>query len=120
MNTSDFRAGDDDSVVTKEDWEIFPMPKKNIKFKIKRKFSEEDVKRLKKGHCPMEMEDRWFYYYEDGKVYYHRSWSGNCIYIVELNLKSSTHTVTVNRDETQYSNTDINEDMETIDYLLCM
>lgn len=107
-------------IVTKNDWDIMPMPEKNTTFKIKRKFSDTDIERLKKGHCPSEMEDKWFYYYEDGKVYYHRSWSGICVYIVELHLITNKHIVTVNRDENQYSNIDIDEDIETINCLLNM
>lgn len=105
-------------IVTKADWNIEPMPEKNAQFTIKRKFTEEQIKRLKKGHIPEEMEDRWFYYYEDGKIYFHRSWSGNCIFIVEFNFKTNMHLVTVNRDENQYSNTDIDEDIELINELL--
>ncbi|MCQ2480294.1 MAG: hypothetical protein MJ120_06585 [Clostridia bacterium] len=108
----------DDYIVTKNDWDTSPMPQKNAQFKIKRKFSDENIARLKKGHLPEEMEDRWLYYYEDGKVYFHRSWSGICVYIVELNYRHNKHLVTVNRDENQYSNTDIDEDIETINELL--
>lgn len=109
---------DDDYIVTKADWDISPMPEKNAQFTIKRKFSDADINRLKKGHLPEEMEDRWFFYYEDGKAYFHRSWSGNCIFIVAFNFKTNKHIVTVNRDENQYSNTDFDEDIETINDLL--
>lgn len=112
------RERDRNYIVTKNDWEIYPMPAQTTQFVIKRKFSDAQIARLKRGHLPEEMEDRWFYYYEDGKVYFHRSWSGNCIYIVELGLKTNKHTVTVNRDEYQYANADIEEDIETINYLL--
>ena len=103
--------------VTKDLWQITPMPEKNTQFTIKRKFTDAEIHRIKLGHLPAEMEDRWFSYYEDGKVYYHRSWSGCCIYIVELNLKKNKHIVTVNRDEREYTNTDINEDIELINEL---
>lgn len=118
MDRSDRR--DEEYIVTKDDWDIMPMPEKSMQFALQRKFSEADINRLKRGHCPREMEDRWFYYYEDGKVYFHRSWTGNCIFIVELNLKSNKHIVTVNRDENQYSNTDLDEDIELINSLLSM
>lgn len=105
-------------IVTKEDWSISPMPEKNTQFKIKRKLSKADLERLKRGHYPEEMEDRWFYYYEDGNVYFHRSWSGNCIVIVNLNKRFGKYLVTVNRDENQYNNTDIDEDIELVNELL--
>lgn len=109
---------DEDYIVTKADWETTPMPEKNTQFTIKRKFSDAEINRLKRGYAPEEMEEKWFYYYEDGKVYFHRSWTGSCIYIVEFHFKTNEHIVTVNRDENQYTNTDIDEDIETINDLL--
>lgn len=116
MNRRDER--DRERIVTKDDWETIPMPEKNTQFKIKRKFSEEEINRLKRGHCPTEMEDKWFYYYEDGKIYFYRSWSGICVYIVDLKKRFGKYLVTVNRDENQYSNTDIDEDIELVNELL--
>lgn len=108
----------DEGIVTKDLWDIEPMPEKNTQFILKRKFRDETIKYLKKGFCPSEMGEKWFYYYEDGKLYFHRSWSGFCIYIVEFNFKTNKHIVTVNRDESQYTNTDIEEDIEELNSLL--
>lgn len=109
---------DENYIVTKADWEIEPMPEKTAQFTIEHKFSEVAINCLKKGHLPEEMEDRWFYYYEDGKEYFHRSWTGSCIFIVEFDFKTNKHIVTVNRDENQYNNTDIAEDIELVKNLL--
>lgn len=111
---------DNEYIVTKGDWEISPMPEKNTQFIIKRKFSDEEMTKIKRGHYPEEMEDRWFSYYEDGKLFVHRSWSGICIFIVELSFERNQHIVTVNRDEYQYANSDIEEDTELINELLTM
>ena len=113
-------------IATKEDWEIYPMPEKNTSFKIKRKFNAQEIENLKAGHIPEEMEDRWFSYFEDNKLYIHRSWSGNCIFIVEFDFRSgflskftgNKHRVTVNRDENQYNCDSIDEDIELLDELL--
>lgn len=40
--------------------------------------------RLSLGLIPEEMEDKWFIYLEDNKLYCHRSWTGLCAYIVEF------------------------------------
>ena len=102
------------------------MPSKNAEFTLKRRFTDEEINRLKSGHIPEEMEDRWFSYFEDNKLYIHRSWSGICIYIVEfgfqsnfiLNFKANKHRVIVNRDDSQYTCTDIEEDIEQLNDLL--
>ena len=102
---------------TKNDWEIYPMPQATAKFTLKRHFTDDELEKLKLGHIPGEMEDRWFCYYEDGKLFVHRSWSGSCIYIMEFS-KSDRHKVTVNRDSRQYTCTDNKEDAETLACLL--
>lgn len=101
-------------IATREDWETCPMPEETASFKIKKKLKKEDIIRLKCGHIPREMEDKWFSYFEDGKLYIHRSWSGLCIYIVTFNTITNRHKVIVNRDDNQYACTDINEDIETL------
>jgi hypothetical protein len=36
------------------------------------------------GLLPVQMEDKWFIYYEEDWLYLHRSWTGACIYGVHL------------------------------------
>lgn len=106
-------------VATKEDWEISPMPEKTVVFKFKRRFTKEEIESIKCGHIPSDMDDRWFTYFEDNKLYIHRSWSGICIYIVEFNFGFfGKHKVTVNRDEREYTCTDIEEDKSELEFLL--
>ena len=81
-------------------------------------FSKNEIDAMKQGHIPQEMEDRWFAYFEDGKLYIHRSWPGDCIYIVKFNFLTCIHIVTVNRDQNQYTCTNIKEDKDTLEYLL--
>lgn len=103
---------------TKEDWETSPMPEKNASFTFWRHFTKKQLACLRRGHIPDCMEDRWFSYCEGNKLYIHRSWSGSCIYIVALSPVLGRHRVTVNRDEQQYTCTDIREDKQEVDMLL--
>lgn len=105
-------------IATKNDWEVYLMPEKTATFKLNKKLTKDAINRLKRGHIPEEMEDRWFSYFEDNKLYIHCSWSGNCIYIVTFNTLTHHHKAIVNRDDNQYTCTDINEDIELLSYLL--
>lgn len=107
-----------DKVAKKTDWKTEPMPARNIKFQLKRNFSKEQMAALVKGNIPQEMEDKWFWYYEDGKLYAHRSWTGFCIYIIEFDLTTGIHNVTANRNPEQYKCTDIGEDIDSLNHLL--
>lgn len=105
-------------IAKKSDWKITPMPTQNASFQIKRDFTKEQLNILIKGHIPQQMEDKWFWYYENDKLFAHRSWTGFCIYIIELNMTSGIHKVTVNRNPEQYKCVDIQEDSETLNRLL--
>ena len=105
-------------IITKNDWKTKPMPKKCATFQFKQDFTPEQLAALYKGHKPQAMEDKWFWYVENNKLYAHRSWTGICIYIVELNPQTGVHTVTVNRNPKQYSRTDTQEDLEWLSELL--
>lgn len=37
------------------------------------------------------MEDKWFSYMDENTLYAHRSWTGYCIYIIEINVETGVH-----------------------------
>jgi hypothetical protein len=47
-------------------------------------YDEEQFALLKDGLIPHEMEDKWFIYYEEPYLYFHRSWTGLPVYRVTL------------------------------------
>ena len=102
----------------KSDWETEEMPEKHETFILHRPLSEEEVAVLRMGNIPQEMEDKWFWYCEGNTLYAHRSWTGYCVYIIQLNPGKAEHQVKVNRDPEQYKCTDIAEDEENLNMLL--
>ncbi len=101
----------------REDWRTTPMPEKHETFELHRTFTDKEMDALRRGNIPQAMEDKWFWYMEGSTLWAHRSWSGFCIYIVEFK-DDGHHLVTVNRDPEQYGNTDIEEDIVTLNGLL--
>jgi len=104
-------------IVNRNDWQNEEMPEENETFILKRSFTEQEKKALSFGHIPEAMEDKWFWYMEGNKLYAHRSWTGICIFIVEIS-EGDEHKVIVNRNKEQYGNTDIEEDICTLNNLL--
>lgn len=47
-------------------------------------FNRTELSLLKKGIIPEQMEDKWFVYYDDPYLFFHRSWTGKPVYRVEL------------------------------------
>ena len=105
----------------KTDWKTEPMPKEHIVLSFLHQFSVKEYEKLQQGFVPDQMEDKWFIYFEDNKLYFHRSWVGFCIYIVEFEVgekSSQIVKVIVNRDKNQYSETDNKWDLEFVVYLI--
>ena len=70
---------------------------------------------------PQQMEDKWFIYFEDDWLYFHRSWTGTCIYAVRLSAAGAGKKVVeawVNRDPGQYKKADDRYDTEILGYLV--
>ena len=101
----------------KSDWNTLEMPEQNETFILDREFSDRQMRQLRKGFIPAEMEDKWFCYMAGNTLFAHRSWTGFCIYIVEFS-PDNHHKVTVNRDPEQYRGKSIDEDRDWLDRLL--
>jgi len=59
--------------ITVNNWKTKPFNEKYEEMHLNRIFDEEELKIIKKGHLPEEMEDKWFVYYENNRLYVHRS-----------------------------------------------
>lgn len=94
----------------KKDWKIVDMPLERTSFSLELKLTQEEFAQLQKGHIPKEMEDKWFAYFEENRLYIHRSWTGYCIFIVTFSPEGSVQEVLVNRNPQQYKETDIKRD----------
>lgn len=105
-------------IAQQTDWDTKPMPERHEEFILKRDMSMAELEILKKGHIPRAMEDKWFWYYQDGKLYAHRSWTGYCVYIMEIDFARCEHKVIVNRDDRQYKEKSIEVDRAKLNELL--
>ena len=104
-------------IAEKGDWKTENMPKKHDRFILQRTISEKEMEFLRRGNIPQQMEDKWFWYMEDNKLYAHRSWTGYCVFVVEFHMDGKHH-VTVNRDPEQYTCESTEEDAKTLNSLL--
>ena len=109
----------------KDSWLNHPMPvDKKTKMEVDREYNSEDMEVIRMGSIPEEMEDKWFIYYDETemKLYFHRSWTGFCIYIVSFEEKNENvfvaSTVEMNRDPSQYTCTDDEKDLESFLFVL--
>ncbi len=53
-------------------------------FFIDQEFTPQQMENLSYGHRPQGLNDKWFFYMEDNKLYVHRGYTETCLYIVEF------------------------------------
>ena len=72
--------------IKKGNWKNYPMSSKRERLKINKHYDINELTKIQEGHLPKSMDDRWFIYYQDDWLYFHRSWTGYCIYEVKLKI----------------------------------
>jgi ADP-ribosylglycohydrolase len=107
-------------IATKKTWKNFPIENPH-RIEINLHFSDKELAKLKKGLIPQQMEDKWFVYYEDDWLYFHRSWTGFGIYKVKLNKEQQGYSIKefwVERNLEKYKNESDNFDIENFSFLI--
>ena len=105
------------------DWTIKPLPSRRTTLSLDRSFEPPEMDRIRLGLVPEEMEDKWFIFWEDDSLFFHRSWTGYCIYVVRFVCDGGACgmvSAEVNRDPTQYRGVDDERDAELISYLVAV
>jgi hypothetical protein len=70
--------------VTASSWKHLPEPSRKDDLHFAALFTPEEAEQLTQGFLPESMDDKWFIYFEDGWLRFHRSWTGAFIYALRL------------------------------------
>lgn len=108
-------------IATKHSWINTPMPLKRESLKMALSLSFLEFERIKVGFIPQRMEDRWFIFFEEGWLYFHRSWTGFCNYQLRFEPKEHGFLLVeswINRDENQFRGGDLEAEQENVLSLL--
>lgn len=103
------------------DWHHEPLPPQHTTIRLNRMLSEQKMEAIRRGCIPEDMSDRWFVYAEGDTVYFHRSWTGYCVYVLRFVPHADAWGLAeadVNRDPAQYSETSDERDAERIGALI--
>lgn len=52
-------------------------------------YSLEDFELIRRGFVPAQMEDKWFAYYDEPELFFHRSWTGYAVYRVGFSVDAN-------------------------------
>jgi hypothetical protein len=108
-------------VATRADWKTTPFPTARAALQLDREYSAVEFERIKLGSVPREMEDKWFVFYEEPWLHFHRSWTGFGVYQVRFESvegKSRVAEAFVSRDQEQYRSTNAKGDALLLAVLL--
>ena len=107
---------------TRESRKTLPDPVEREHFTLPLVVSAGAVERMRLGHIPEEMEDRWFIHFESGWLYFHRSWTGACIFGVGIvdavSRPEAAVECWVSRDKGQYTSSNVEHDKEILTKLI--
>lgn len=109
------------TIATAADWKNKPLPARHIALKLDVDLDAAESACVRRGLLPLEMEDKWFLYYEGNTLYMHRSWTGVCIARVHFVPEGDRlHAVSaeINRDPEQYAGTDDTADIALIERMV--
>lgn len=102
-------------------WKHAAAPQQKAALNFEALFTDAEAEQLRQGVIPRQMEDKWFIYFEDSWLRFHRSWTGAFIYAIKLDGSPTGVRVTdswVSRDPEQYSNTDLEHDRNMLRSLI--
>jgi len=102
-------------------WKTLPPPKRKEPLQLEAFFSDEEAEQLMNGLIPDSMDDKWFVYFSDGWLNFHRSWTGALIYFLRLDGSPAGVRVAeswVNREPKQYKATDTEYDRKLVRFLI--
>lgn len=105
----------------KDSWTTHPLPEKHARLMASWSFTGHEFDRMKRGLIPEQMEDKWFIYYADEWLHFHRSWTGYCIYQVQFRKRDSNFVIVkilVSRDVEQYRESSDEYDLMLLKYLI--
>jgi hypothetical protein len=109
------------SPATQDSWKTLPLPAKKEALGFDAVYTDLDAEMIMGGLIPQEMEDKWFIYFREGWLYFHRSWTGACVYGVRLDGSPAGVRVVeswVNRDPQQYESDDVEYDRKMVGFLV--
>lgn len=97
------------------------LPEECTLLEYSRTFTDLEFEKLCNGLRSQSMEEKWNAFMYNGSLYFYRSWTGICIYKIEVTSGSNCHSVVrafANRNLGQYKEKDNKYDALLLDFLI--
>lgn len=119
--TNDRRYAPHCMTATADSWNHLPEPAEREPLHFEAHFTAAEFEKLRLGLVPRQMEDKWFIYFAEGWLRFHRSGTG--IHIFGLRMEASPTGVRVtdswvNRNMEQYRGQDVAYEQKLVRFLI--
>jgi len=84
-------------------------------------FTNDQFEKISRGFIPIDMDDRWFIFFENEFLHIHRSWTGFGLYKAKVEKESTRYCIRgfwVERNNEKYTNQDDNHDVKLFSSLV--
>lgn len=105
----------------KTSWKNKAISSEKEKIPLEGFYTDVEAEAIGNGLIPESMDDKWFIYTENSWVNFHRSWSGQCIFMLKLEASPTGVRVAeawVSRDSSQYQSPGVDAELETLTNLI--
>ena len=106
---------------TRSSWKTQPCPTQRATLNFARTYSAADFERITFGLIPLVMEDKWFIFYQEPWLYFHRSWTGFCVYGARFQSSADGMAVVeawASRNTDEYRGTSVADDESILGRLI--
>lgn len=83
---------DTPQIANKDSWKREAFGE-TIEIPFNAEYTQEEYETIIKGLVPQEMEDKWFIYYEEPYLFFHRSWTGIPVYQLKVEKESEKYRI---------------------------
>jgi hypothetical protein len=98
------------------------MPEETEVTAIQLHYSQEESRRIRFGFIPPDSDYKWFIHFDGGSLFFHNSWTGYCIFVVEFsdseNGGVTAQTLRINRNKRQHKGADVAGCINTVTTLI--
>jgi hypothetical protein len=109
-------------LATRESWHrLLPIGERKERLPIKRTFTTAEYDSIAFGLIPLDMDDKWFIFLENDWLYFHRSWTGKCVYQLRLERTGDLFTTAetwINLDVFKNKNIDLSYESAVLAFLI--
>jgi hypothetical protein len=108
-------------IAARDSHKTLPPPAGRGDLGLSHSYTSSEFELIKQGFVPLDMDERWFIYYEEPWLYFHRSWTGACTYGVRFETSANGASIVeswVSRDSEQYKETSIERDRGICTFLI--